>query len=82
MFFEWSICIFHRTKLAKIGKKYDEAYKISKKLYPGKPLYLEVRTWNKRAVKCYQSAGYTTDGEPYELTTSIGRGEFYRMVKK
>lgn len=60
----------------------DEAYKISKKLYPGKPLYLEVRTWNKRAVKCYQSAGYTTDGEPYELTTFIGRGEFYRMVKK
>lgn len=25
------IFMFHRTKLAKIGKKYDEAYKISKK---------------------------------------------------
>lgn len=25
------ISIFHCTKLAKIGKKYDEAYKISKK---------------------------------------------------
>lgn len=29
-------------------------YKISKKLYPNKPFYLEVRTWNIRAVKCYQ----------------------------
>lgn len=29
--FEGGICIFHRTKLAKIGKKYDEAYIISKK---------------------------------------------------
>ena len=29
-------------------------YEISKKLYPDKPLYLEVRTWNIRAVKCYQ----------------------------
>lgn len=29
-------------------------YEISKKLYPNKPLYLEVRTWNIRAVKCYQ----------------------------
>ena len=29
-------------------------YEISKKLYPNKPLYMEIRTWNIRAVKCYQ----------------------------
>lgn len=58
------------------------AYEISKKLYPTKPLYLEVRTWNKRAVKCYEKAGFTIDGQAYELTTGIGTGKFYRMVKE
>lgn len=68
------------------GKHYGQrmllaAYEISKKLYPGKPLYLEVRVWNTRAVKCYEKAGFRIDGEPYELTTGIGNGTFYRMVK-
>lgn len=58
------------------------AYHISKSRYPDKPLYLEVRTWNTRAVKCYQRAGFQVDGEPYELTTGIGDGTFYRMTKK
>ena len=49
-------------------------YEISKKLYPNKPLYLEVRTWNIRAVKCYQKAGFRIDGQAYELTTGIGTG--------
>lgn len=30
------------------------ACEISKELFGTKPLYLEVRTWNKRAVSCYQ----------------------------
>ena len=57
-------------------------YEISKKLYPNKPLYLEVRTWNIRAVKCYQKAGFRIDGQAYELTTGIGTGTFYRMIRE
>ena len=69
------------------GKHYGQqillsAYQISKVKYPEKPLYLEVRTWNIRAVKCYQKAGFQIDGEPYELTTGIGVGTFYRMIKE
>ena len=57
-------------------------YEISKKLYPNKPLYLEVRTWNIRAIKCYQKAGFRIDGQAYELTTGIGTGTFYRMIRE
>ena len=69
------------------GKHYgrrilEEAYHISKRLYPEKPLYLEVRTWNMRAVMCYKNAGFHIDGEEYELTTSIGPGMFFRMVRE
>lgn len=58
-----------------------EAYRISKEKYPEKPLYLEVRTWNQRAVRCYQKAGFTIDGEPFQRETHMGAGTFYRMVK-
>lgn len=69
------------------GKHYGQqilaiAYEISKKLYPDKSLYLEVRTWNVRAVKCYEKAGFRIDGKAYERTTGIGTGIFYRMVKE
>ena len=69
------------------GKHYgrrilEEAYHISKRLYPEKPLYLEVRTWNMRAVMCYKNAGFHIDGGQYELTTSIGTGKFFRMVRE
>ena len=69
------------------GKHYgrrilEEAYRISKRLYPEKPLYLEVRTWNMRAVKCYKNAGFHIDGEPYELITEVGTGTFFRMVRE
>ena len=59
-----------------------EAYRISKENYPTKPLYLEVRSWNQRAIRCYQKAGFAIDGEPFEQTTGIGKGTFYRMTKK
>ena len=59
-----------------------QACEISRNRCPGKPLYLEVRTWNVRAIRCYESAGFQIDGEPYELTTGIGRGTFYRMIKR
>ena len=58
------------------------AYGISKKLYPEKPLYLEVREWNKRAIHCYEKAGFVIDGSPYQLETSIGVGTFYRMTRR
>ena len=68
------------------GKHYGRrmlalSYEISKTRYPSKPLYLEVRTWNARAIKCYEKAGFQIDGEPFEMTTGIGVGTFYRMTK-
>lgn len=53
---------------------------LAKKLYPGKPVYLEVRTWNTRAVRCYEKAGFRITGAPIHQATSIGDGVFYHMV--
>lgn len=58
-----------------------EVCKIAKAKNPFKPLYLVVRTWNRRAVRCYEKAGFTIDGEPFEQTTGAGKGTFYRMIK-
>ena len=60
----------------------EEAYRISKSLYPEKPLYLEVRTWNTRAVTCYKRAGFRIDGGAFPKTTGIGERTFYRMVRE
>lgn len=59
----------------------EEAYALSKRRCPGKPLYLEVRTWNARAVRCYQRAGFQIVGEPYAKMTGMGPGTFYKMVR-
>ncbi len=56
------------------------AQSIANTLYPNKPLYLEVRTWNERAIRCYQKAGFTIDGEILEQETMIGTGRFFRMI--
>ena len=56
------------------------AQTISQTLYPGKPLYLEVRSWNRRAIRCYEKAGFVAEGEPFIQRTPIGEGEFIRMV--
>ena len=56
------------------------AQAISQTLYPGKPLYLEVRSWNRRAIRCYEKAGFVAEGEPFVQRTPIGEGEFIRMV--
>ena len=53
---------------------------LSHELFPGKPIYLEVRTWNQRAVKCYEKAGFRIVGEPIVQTTNIGDGTFYHMI--
>lgn len=59
-----------------------EACFISKTLYPDKPIYLEVRTWNKRAIRCYEKAGFIIDGQPFEQKTYAGTAVFYRMIQK
>ena len=57
------------------------ACELSQTLFPGKPLYLEVRTWNTRAVRCYEKAGFCITGEPILQKTSLGEGLFYRMSR-
>lgn len=71
------------VKPEECGKGYgsqmtETACKISRRLFPGKPLYLEVRTWNQRAVRCYEKAGFHIVGEPIRQTTSAGEDVFYR----
>ncbi len=73
------------VKPEECGKGYgsqmtETACKISRRLFPGKPLYLEVRTWNQRAVRCYEKAGFHIAGEPIRQTTSAGEGVFYHMI--
>lgn len=58
-----------------------EVYIISKELYPNKPLYLEVRAWNERAIRCYQKCGFEIVEEPYQLKLPSGAEIFYRMER-
>ncbi len=69
------------------GKGYGSAViedccRISEELYPGKTIYLVVRTWNQQAIRCYEKAGFVVDGEPFEINTYSGIGVFYRMIRK
>ena len=48
--------------------------------WPDKRPCLVVRTWNRRAVRCYQASGFQVEGEPFRLTTPAGEGDFYRMT--
>ena len=57
-----------------------KARELSLRLYPGKPVYLEVRTWNLRAVRCYEKAGFHIAGDPVQRTRPIGEGLFFRMT--
>ena len=36
----------------------EDSIKETKKRHPGKTLFLEVRSWNKRAIKSYQNIGF------------------------
>lgn len=51
------------------------------KQYPEIPLCLNVRSWNQRAMKCYQNAGFHIEGSEFEMTTPAGIGMCYQMVK-
>ncbi len=55
------------------------ACELSKSLFPDNPVYMEVRTWNARAIRCYEKSGFHVEGEPYDKVTPIGKGLFYRM---
>ena len=75
------------TDPACCGKGYGQqmtrmAWDIAQRLFPGKPLYLEVRTWNARAVRCYEKAGFRIVGEPIRQTTPAGDGVFYHMIRE
>ena len=59
----------------------EQACLLCTMLYPGKTLILQVRSWNIRAIKCYEKAGFSFVGQPYELTTPSGKDEFINMKK-
>lgn len=62
-----------------IGKKVTAlGLQESQRRYPNKPLLLEVRTWNQRAVNCYASQEFEII-ETKIQTTYLGEGEFYVM---
>ena len=47
-----------------------------------KPMGLQVRSWNKRAINCYKKAGFEIEGDEYTLNTPLGEGKFYKMIYK
>ena len=46
--------------------------------FPESTIYLEVRTWNNRAIECYKKCGYEIT-EEFAQRTPIGEGAFYRL---
>ena len=70
----------HRAIWRRAVNALVENGRMAQELYPGKTLYLEVRTWNQRAVRCYEHVGFVLDGAPYTQTTGAGTDKFYRMV--
>ncbi|WP_346917176.1 GNAT family N-acetyltransferase [Clostridium sp.] len=62
-----------------VGKAITNMARIEgEKRFPNKPILLEVRTWNKRAISCYKSQGFEII-ETKNQKTKIGFGEFYVM---
>ena len=59
----------------------EQVFRLSQERYPGKPLCLEVRVWNRRAIRCYHRAGFRIEGEPYQRVTPTGPGLFYWMTR-
>lgn len=49
-----------------------------KNKYANKKIILEVRSFNKRAIRCYKNAGFDIV-EIYKKNTPIGYGEFIKM---
>lgn len=68
------------------GKGYGKAVlktacELCKDLFPDRAPALQVRSWNKRAIRCYEKAGFVIDEKPYNITTPLGPGEFVKMSK-
>ncbi len=49
-----------------------------KKRYSSEKIVLEVRSFNKRAIKCYEKAGFEITNV-YQKDTLIDSGEFVKM---
>ena len=61
----------------------ETACEISKELFGKKPLYLEVRTWNKKSCQLLSKAGFVIKGEPIRRDdVSRGKVYFYHMVQE
>lgn len=41
-----------------------------------------MRSWNIRAIKCYEKAGFVIVGMPVIKITPMGPGEFYNMEER
>lgn len=50
-----------------------------KKKYASKKILLEVRSFNKRAIKCYKKAGFDII-DTYKNDSPLGFGEFVKMA--
>ena len=63
------------------GKTYlKQGLETAKARYPGSEIWVEVRSWNIRAIKCYESCGFT---EKYKETIKDRFGndtEFVFMI--
>ena len=56
-----------------LKKGIDEA----NKRYPDKPLWVQVRSWNQRAIRCYTSCGFT---ERYKETIKDKNNDYTEFV--
>lgn len=57
-----------------------QSFEIAKELFGDERLYLEVRTWNKRAIRCYEKCGFQIVGDTFRRCVGNGEDEFCRMV--
>lgn len=49
--------------------------------YAMKPICLNVRTWNERAINCYKKCGFVIE-EEFEQDTASGKENFFKMTYK
>lgn len=81
--FKWKVVVYIGLKPTFCGKGYGKdimklLIKESKKRYPQYPVTLEVRSFNKRAIKCYLDVGFEIK-DKYIKDTFDGKDEFYYM---
>jgi len=64
------------------GQKITQAAaRLAEESFPDKPVCLEVRIWNERAIRCYRRAGFEIVTAPYIQNIGAGRGTFYKMSR-